>query len=192
MIEVIIKLIKEVLPKNKFYEFLINDSFNKKITKIIKDIYLLHLEKFKNPLISKQFLIDYNIDIKYIINKEMNIDNESKENIVNTKIFSKKLKNIKLMKKYYSLNYNKEKKEMKINKLENEYQRKKSYVAINEYNKFYKKLTHLEKNKELENLEFQELLYTLKYYKTLKEKETIINILKKSNNKVKLSKNKFI
>ena len=192
LIEVIIKLIKEVLPKNKFYEFLINDSFNKKITKIIKDIYLLHLEIFKNPLISKQFLIDYNIDIKYIINKEMNIDNESKENIVNTKIFSKKLKNIKLMKKYYSLNYNKEKKEMKMNKLENEYQRKKSYVAINEYNKFYKKLTHLEKNKDLENLEFQELLYTLKYYKTLKEKETIINILKKSNNKVRLSKNKFI
>ena len=192
LIEVIIKLIKEVLPNNKFYEFLINDSFNKKITKIIKDIYLLHLEIFKNPLISKQFLIDYNIDIKYIINKEMNIDNESKENIVNKNIFSKKLKNIKLMKKYYSLNYNKEKKEIKMNKLENEYQRKKSYVAINEYNKFYKKLTHLEKNKDLENLEFQGLLYTLKYYKTLKEKETIINILKKSNNKVRLSKNKFI
>jgi mevalonate kinase len=96
------------------------------------------------------------------------------------------------MKKYYNLNYNKEKKEMKINKLENEYQRKKSYVTIYDYNKFYKKLIHLKKKEDLENLEFQELLFKLKYYKTLKEKESIINVLKKNNNKVKLSKNKFI
>ena len=136
VVDVIIKLIKEILPKKKFYEFLINGSFNKKISKIIKDIYKLHLEIFKTPLISKQFLIDYIIDIKYIINKEFSINNESKEfklniNINDTKIFSKKLKNIKVMKKYYNLNYNKEKKEMKINKLENEYQRKRSYVTIN-------------------------------------------------------------
>ena len=127
VIDVIIKLIKEILPKQKFYEFLINGSFNTKISRIIKDIYILHLEIFKSPLISKQFLIDYIIDIKYIINKELSINIESKEfkmNINDTKIFSKKLRNIKVMKKYYNLNYNKEKKEMKINKLENEYQRK--------------------------------------------------------------------
>ena len=195
VIDIIIKLIKEILPKKKFYEFLINGSFNKKISRIIKDIYILHLEIFKNPLISKQFLIDYIIDIKYIINKELSINVESKEfkmNINDTKIFSKKLRNIKVMKKYYNLNYNKEKKEMKINKLENEYQRKRSYVTIYDYNKFYKKLIHLKKKEDLENLEFQELLFKLKYYKTLKEKESIINVLKKNNNKVKLSKNKFI
>ena len=197
LIDFIIKLIKETLPANKFYEFLINDSFNKKISNIIKSIYILHSGIFKNSLISKQFLIDYNIDIKNIIQKELYIYYERREykkvinNPCNIKIFSKKLKNIKTLRKFYILNYKKEKNELKVRKLENEYQRKKSYIAINKIYKIYPELIRIKKNKEMENLEFQELLFKLKYYQKLKKKESIINIMRKGNNKAKTI-NKYV
>ena len=118
---------------------------------------------------------------------EKNLNNS--ENIAK---FSKMLKNKKKMKKYYSLNYNKRMREDKINKFEYEYERKKSYKAINEYCKLYPKLIQIKKAIDLENLELQELLFKLKYYQSLEQKESIVNNLKKNNNKAKISINKLI
>ena len=198
LIDAIIKLIKEILPPNNFYELLVNESFNKKISNIIKGIKILHLRIFKNSLISKQFLIDYSIEIKYIINKELHIYNgnkgykESINKVDNIKTFSEKLKNIKAMKKYYILNYKKEKSEMKLNKLENDYQRKRSFITIYECCNYYPELIRVKKNKETEQLEFQELLFKLKYYQALKKKDSMINIMRKTNNKAKLLKNMIV
>ena len=194
----IIKIIKSIIPKNKFNDFLINDSFNEKISKIIENIYCLHFQIYNNLLISKQFLLDYIIDIKYIILKNLFIHDksfESEKNLNNSENiakFSKMLKNKKKMKKYYSLNYNKRMREDKINKFEYEYERKKSYKAINEYCKLYPKLIQIKKAIDLENLELQELLFKLKYYQSLEQKESIVNNLKKNNNKAKISINKLI
>ena len=194
----IIKIIQSIIPKNQFYDFLINDSFNEKFTKIIEKIYILHLQIFNNILISKQFLSDYLIDIKYIIFKnlyERNKSLESKkrsnnnENIIK---FSKILKNKKNLKKYYTLNHNKIMKENKLNKYEYENQRKKSHKVINEFCKLNKKLTQIKKEKDLENLEFQELLFKLKFYQSLEQKVSIINNLRKNNNKAKIEINKLI
>ena len=194
----IIKIIQSIIPKNQFYDFLINDSFNEKFTKIIEKIYILHFQIFNNILISKQFLSDYLIDIKYIIFKnlyERNKSLESKkrsnnnENIIK---FSKILKNKKNLKKYYTLNHNKIMKENKLNKYEYENQRKKSYKVINEFCKLNKKLIQIKKEKNSENLAFQELLFKLKFYQSLEQKVSIINNLRKNNNKAKIEINKLI
>ena len=194
----IIKIIQSIIPKNQFYDFLINDSFNEKFTKIIEKIYILHFQIFNNILISKQFLSDYLIDIKYIIFKNLYILNKSLEskkisnNNENIIKFSKILKNKKNLKKYYTLNQNKIMKESKLNKYEYENQRKKSYKVINEFCKLNKKLTQIKKEKDLENLEFQELLFKLKFYQSLEQKVSIINNLRKNNNKAKIEINKLI
>ena len=194
LINEIIIIIKSIISQEEFYNFLINDSFNQKLLNIIKNIYHFHLELFNNSLISKQFLNDYIIDIKYIINKQfsksdkINEYNKFKNYNNNIKYFSKRFKSVKAIKKYYNLNYIKEKREMKINKLENEYKKEQSYKIIYNCYKFYQKLIQVKKNKELQNFEFQEFLFKLKYYQMLKRKQTVINYIKRINNKIKNKK----
>ena len=56
----------------------------------------------------------------------------------------------------------------------------------------YPKLIQIKKAIDLENLELQELLFKLKYYQSLEQKESKVNNLKKNNNKAKISINKLI
>ena len=179
LINEIVNIIKRILPENEFSNFLINDTFNKKIKNIITKIYLFHFELYKNFLITKRFLFDYIVDIKFIITGELFIKDKNIE--YNSKIdleeLSKKLKKINLLQMYAILKNVREKKEIKINKLENKYQIQKSYNKIIECYEFYKKIIQVKYKKLLSNLEFQELLDKLKYYQTLQRKDSyVINL----------------
>ena len=140
LINEILKLIKDIMTQKEYYEFLNNNPFNKIILNIIKKIYLL---EHNNTLISKQFLLDNILDINDIITKELYLKNNSKakENInVNINVLSDKLRKIRLLKIYKNIKYRKGINEIKVNKLENEYQSIKSFNRINKFNEFYNKL----------------------------------------------------
>lgn len=191
LINEILKLIKDIMTQKEYYEFLNNNSFNKIILNIIKKIYLL---EHNNTLISKQFLLDNIMDINDIITKELYLKNNSKakENInVNINVLSDKLRKIRFLKIYKNFKYRKGINEIKVNKLENEYQSIKSFNRINKYNEFYNKLISYNRKKDIENLELKELLMNIKYLQKLEKNKSIINNFQKSYDKTKKVFNKI-
>ena len=191
LINEILKLIKDIMTQKEYYEFLNNNSFNKIILNIIKKLYLL---EHNNTLISKQFLLDNIMDINDIITKELYLKNNSKakENInVNINVLSDKLRKIRLLKIYKNIKYRKGMNEIKVNKLENEYQSIKSFNRINKFNEFYNKLISYNRKKDIENLELKELLMNIKYLQKLEKNKSIINNFQKSYDKTKKAFNKI-
>ena len=134
------------------------------------------------------------MDINDIITKELYLKNNSKakENInVNINVLSDKLRKIRLLKIYKNIKYRKGINEIKVNKLENEYQSIKSFNRINKYNEFYNKLISYNRKKEIENLELKELLMNIKYLQKLEKNKSIINNFQKSYDKTKKAFNKI-
>ena len=198
----IVKIIKNTVSSEEFYDFLTNKNFSKKLLNIIEKIYELHFIRHKNLFISKHYLKEHEIDINSIILRELNVyqknnklenNKKDKDNIIiksnrNVEELSKIFKNLPWIKKFNEFNCLRIKHEIKETKINYEYNRKNNIKYINDFRQLYLKLITKEKNKNLEEKELYKLLHNIKYYQTLEQKIDIINNLKNSNHELEVLK----
>ena len=201
MIYEIVKIIKNIISPEDFFNFLINNTFSKNMMNIISKIYELHFVRHKNLFISKHYLKDHEIDIKPIVLKELNLygkynkdKNKNKDNNNNIKSknnieeLSKLFKNIKWLRKYHDFNCLRSKHEIKETKINYEFNRKKNMKYINDFQKLFLKLISIENKYNKEDKELQNFLFNLKYYQIIETKADIIKNLRNNNKELKILK----
>ena len=196
----VVQMIKKNIPHKDFYNFLVSNDFTKKMLNIIKEIYSLHFLRHNNIFISKHYLKDHEIDIISIIKRELGFfkkynksknkgNNKSKsinQSNKNIERLSKIFKNIVWLKKFNDYNCERATHEIYENQINYEKNQKMTIKYINDYRKLFLKLISLEKNKNSEDKEHQQLLINMKYYQNLEQKADLINSLRKENNKLKI------
>lgn len=194
----VIKIIKDTVPGEDFYNFLVNYTFTKKMLKIIEKIYYIHFLRHRNIDISKYFLRDHILDIIIIIKEELcllNNKSQSKKNLANRNIkeMSKLLKDISWLKQFHNFNCIRIGHEIKASKINYELKRKKNTESINNFKNLFLKLIYVEECKCKEDKELQIFLMNLKHYQMLDPKSDILKYLRKKNNEVKfLQKNNLL
>ena len=194
----VVKIIKNIITPEDFYNFLTNNTFTKNMMNVIEKIYELHFVRHKNLFISKHYLKDHEIDIKPIVLKELNLyekynktKNESAVdgNIKNkTNIEELSNKNKKWLRKYHDFNCIRTKDEIKETKINYELNKKKNMKYINDFQKLFLKLISIEKNYNREDKELQDFLFNLKYYQIIEPKADIIKNLRNNNRELKILK----
>ena len=192
----VVKIIKNTIPGEDFYNFLVNLTFTQKMLNIIEKIYSIHFLRHKNIDISKHFLKDHIMDIITIIKVELGLLNNksnkshSKKNLANRNIkeLSKLFKDILWLKQFHNFNCIRIGHEIKESKINYEYIRKKSDKSIKNFKKFFLKLISVEECNCKEDKEFQNFLMNIKYYQILDTKADILKYLRKKNNEVKFLK----
>ena len=199
----VVKIIKNAIPGEDFYNFLVNLSFTQKMLNIIEKIYSIHFLRHKSIDISKHFLSDHIMDIITIIKVELGLFNtksnksknksnksHSKKNLANRNIkeLSKLFKDILWLRKFHNFNCIRIGHEIKESKINYEHIRKKSDENINNFKKLFLKLISVEECNCKEDKEFQKFLMNIKYYQILETKADILKYLRKKNNEVKFLK----
>ena len=192
----VVKIIKNTIPGEDFYNFLVNLTFTQKMLNIIEKIYSIHFLRHKNIDISKHFLKDHIMDIITIIKVELGLLNNksnkshSKKNLANRNIkeLSKLFKDILWLKQFHNFNCIRIGHEIKESKINYEYIRKKSDESIKNFKKLFLKLISVEECNCKEDKEFQKFLMNIKYYQILETKADILKYLRKKNNEVKFLK----
>jgi hypothetical protein len=183
----VVKIIKNTIPGEDFYNFLVNLTFTQKMLNIIEKIYSIHFLRHKNIDISKHFLKDHIMDIITIIKVELGLLNNksnkshSKKNLANRNIkeLSKLFKDILWLKQFHNFNCIRIGHEIKESKINYEYIRKKSDKSIKNFKKFFLKLISVEECNCKEDKEFQNFLMNIKYYQILDTKADILKYLRK-------------
>ena len=199
----VIKIIKNAIPGEDFYNFLVNLNFTQKMLNIIEKIYSIHFLRHKSIDISKHFLRDHIMDIITIIKVELGLlnnknnksknkssKNHSKKNLANRNIkeLSKLFKDILWLRKFHNFNCIRIGHEIKESKINYENIRKKSDENINNYKKLFLKLISVEESNFKEDIELQNFLKNIKYYQILDTKADILKYLRKKNNEVEFLK----
>ena len=140
----VVKIIKNSISSEEFYDFLTSNNFAPKMMNMIEKIYELHFIRHKNIFISKHYLKDNEIDINSIILRELNLykkyhkrknkkksnDNKIIKSNRNVEELSKLFKNIPWIRKFHEFNCIRTKHETKETKINYEF---KSYYK-SEYN----------------------------------------------------------
>ena len=198
----VVKIIKNSISSEEFYDFLTSNNFAPKMMNMIEKIYELHFIRHKNIFISKHYLKDNEIDINSIILRELNLykkyhkmknnkksnDNKIIKSNRNVEELSKLFKNIPWIRKFHEFNCIRTKHEIKETKINYEFKRKNNFKYINDFQKLFLKLINKEKNRNLEEKELEKLIYNIKYYQALEQKVDIKNNLKNHNKELKLLK----
>lgn len=204
----VIKIIKNTIPGEDFYNFLVDLNFTQKMLNIIEKIYSIHFLRHKGIDISRHFLRDHIMDIITIIKVELGLlnsknnksknksnKNHCKKNLANRNIkeLSKLLKDILWLRKFHDFNCIRIGHEIKESKINYEYIRKKCDENINNFKKLFLKLISVEECNCKEDVEFQKFLMNIKFYQILDTKVDILKYLRKKNNEVKfLKKNNLL
>ena len=195
----VVKIIKNIISYEDFYNFLISNSFPKIMRNIIEKIYCLHFVRHNNLFISKHYLKDHEIDINSIILRELSLyekysnykrkkkievdKNKSNKSI---KELSKLFKNTLWLRKFYEFNRLREEHEIKETKINYEYKRSKNFKYINDFQKLFLKLISIKGKMNKEDKELIDFLFNLKYFQIIEQKVDIINNLKMNNKELKI------
>ena len=200
----VIKIIKDAIPGEDFYNFLVDLNFTQKLSKIIEKIYSIHFLRHRGIDISRHFLKDHIMDIITIIKVELGLLNDKsnkknknhiKKNLANRNIkeLSKLLKDILWLRKFHDFNCIRIRHEIKESKINYDYIRKKCDENINNFKKLFLKLISVEECNCKEDVELQNFLMNIKFYQILDTKVDILKYLRKKNNEVKfLKKNNLL
>jgi len=187
----VMKIIKNTIPGEDFYNFLVNYTFTKKMLNIIEKIYSIHFLRHKNLDISKHFLREHIMDISTIIKAELGLlksknKSQKKKNLANRNIkeLSKLFKDVFWLRKFHEFNCKRIEHEIKESNINYEHIRKKIDESINNFKKLFLKLISIEECNFKEDKELQNFLMNIKFYQILDTKADILKYLRKKNNEV--------
>ena len=180
LIDEILKIIQKILSFEEFYNFLCDRFFVSKMYKILQEIKFIHLIKHRTLCVSKHFINDHLMEIKFIINKI--IKNEKKKTItINKTNLSKLFNYIGHLKKLHNLNSILIGHEVKEKLMYHDYLKLKEKKKFNNINKNYGKLLEMNNNLFKEEKELNDLMYNMNIYQKMDKSTDIINYLKLRN-----------